>query len=351
MTFRRYGQKNRRWWGFIDAKVYLRDVLGVTFVERADELVMSCPLPFGLHRYGDRNPSAALNKNSLLFNCYVCGGGDIVWLTQVVCGIDYEQAISRLMSLSDDVGPFLDRLRSSFSSPEPVQPQIPSYSAQILSPWLRDEVPYLTERGVSVDVQRSMSLGLNERYRELIDGKWVERPRVIIPHFWQGRLVGWQARRCADGGPKYLSSPGFPRSVTLYNWDNLDRSRPVVVVESPMTVLVMLSRGLTNAVATFGAAVSDEQVGLLGDVDEVVLWFDADYAGQHALVSVARSLERRTKVWVVQMMGYADGKDPADLSVEEFWSVYESRMPSFLMKGSDGRVVREANRRARVGGR
>ena len=53
----------------LDVRVVLQDILGVgELIENGDEYIHSCPLPFGMHKNGDRNPSASINKDTFLFN-------------------------------------------------------------------------------------------------------------------------------------------------------------------------------------------------------------------------------------------------------------------------------------------
>lgn len=70
--------------------------------------------------------------------------------------------------------------------------------------------------------------------------------RIIIPVRMGGIQVGWQARFIGDdfGGcplndakiPKYWTSPGMPRRLVAYNFDQAIRHRTVVIVEGPPDV-------------------------------------------------------------------------------------------------------------------
>lgn len=341
MTFRRGLQISRTVVPPIDVPSYLSSVLGVDrYVVRGDEYVISCPLPFGLHQHGDREPSAALNARSLLYNCFVCGGGDVLWLTQTVLDVSRQDAL-RVLTEHADGGSVVERLQDLFTTADKAERPLPSYSMRVVDSWAC-VVPYLTERGVSEEVQRRMRTGLNPTYREMVDGRFVEQPRVIIPHIWKGTCVGWQARRVSGAdGPKYRASPSFPKSVTLYNADHINHREPVIVVESPMSALVLMSHGMSNVVATFGASITKGQLSLLADFDELVLWFDGDYAGQHATVTTARALERLTKVWVVDMG--LSGQDPGDLDAETSARMYQNKVPSIFIRGGTD-VVRETGR-------
>ena len=45
-------------------------------------------------------------------------------------------------------------------------------------------------------------------------------PRIVIPFYLRGGLLGWQARTIeADVVPKYFTMPGMKKSHTLYNFD------------------------------------------------------------------------------------------------------------------------------------
>jgi DNA primase len=198
-------------------------------------------------------------------------------------------------------------------------------------------------------VQERYRTGIDFEHRDRVvfDGqeRWVEQPRIVIPHFWTGILVGWQKRLASPHGvgPKYVSSPGFPKTVTLFNFDLADPSS-VVVVESPMSVLVMVSRGI-DAVATFGASVSEEQVRIMKEFDEVTLWFDDDTAGRKALFRVSRALVGSgVSAWYVPLSGKNDGTDPADLSEEEMRARLADRRPIVSLLKEEG-DVRKANHR------
>ena len=102
--------------------------------------------------------------------------------------------------------------------------------------------------------------------------------------------------------PKYKSNSGFPKSDTLYGYDLVDRKEPVVVVESPFSVIKAHALGIPNVVATFGAKVSAAQVDLLKEFRQVYIWMDNDSkspAGRIAERRLVRSLHRHTSISVV----------------------------------------------------
>jgi len=279
------------------------------------EWVMSCPLPFGLHAHGDAKPSAALSVRKGLFCCLACNnGGSLAWLVATCTDRPMGEVVQSLSGRSTlGVSEILERLSALWSSPEAPAP-LPSYSPAVLAPWMVLH-PYVTEvRKVPVERAIRFAIGFDE-----------QRNRVVIPHFWRGRLVGWQSRRLgADGTPKYLSSPDFPRARTIFNFQ---AGVDALVVESPMSVLVRSDH--PHPQATFGAAVSDAQLRLLESARSVTLAMDNDPAGWGATEKIGRALIDFVPVWVVANPFDAD---MADLSADQFARCMGSRVPFALWR-------------------
>jgi len=307
----------------LDAYYVLTSIIGAqNITPTGDELIHSCPLPFGNHRNGDTNPSASLNSSTLLFNCFTCGGGDVVWLVSNVLGITRSEAFAMLRGESEGtrlvpVEEFVNRLKDVFDSKTEVQENIPVYSRSILNRW-GGTCDYLTNRGVSEAVQSEMYTGIDRGRVEVahlpggIDQN-VQVDRVVLPHFMNGELIGWVARKVDDvpGVPKYRNSKGFPRGAWLYNLDDARKWNHVYVVESPMSVLVLKSRGIYNVVATFGAKVEEKQINLLRQFSRVTVFMDGDEAGRKSTSNLIEALSPFVRVKVVMT---PDGEDPATLT-------------------------------------
>ena len=150
------------------------------------------------------------------------------------------------------------------------------------------------------------------------------RNRVIFPiKDGMGRVVGFAGRVLDDSLPKYLNTPEtelFRKAELLYG---LDRARPAIrksgeaiVVEGYMDVIALHQTGFGNAVAALGAALTEPQAEQLARLDakRVYLAFDADEAGQRAVLSgLDQAVGRRLLVRAVQV---PHGKDPADAVLE-----------------------------------
>jgi hypothetical protein len=108
---------------------------------------------------------------------------------------------------------------------------------------------------------------------------------------------GYQIRTWA-GKPKYLVyPPGFKLSHYLYGLSKLNINEIVHLVESPFDVLAV-----RNSVASFGAHISKEQVGLLLDkrVRVVNLFWDAD-VDKITKIEVGKTLSQYFEVYVTDL--------------------------------------------------
>lgn len=146
------------------------------------------------------------------------------------------------------------------------------------------------------------------------------RNRVIFPILDRlGRPVGFAGRVLDDSLPKYLNTPEtelFDKGHLLYGLDrakNAIRERgECLVVEGYMDVIALHQVGITHAVAALGTTLTEDQAQELSrlDVRQLLLAFDADAAGQRAvLAGLDRSVGRRFLVRAVRLPA---GKDPAD---------------------------------------
>lgn len=293
---------------------------GVTKVRKSNfELIHSCPLPFGLHRRGDVNPSAALNYEKLTFICHGgCGSGGLLWFIGTCRGSTSTQAHKWLteQTATDETNlpQLLSYLDDLYNKPDAEsRTPIPKMSEKILQPWMLIH-PYLTEiRGISEDNIRRFRVGFNP-----------ETNRIVIPHFFNGALVGWQTRRLLqDGTPKYLSSPDNPKSETLFNFNPHE---PVVVVEAPMTVVA--KEHIHHLEATFGATVTDKQIRLLARHRRVILAFDNDRAGWRATRRVGEALQAYSEVYALR---HPYAEDLGDLPDDEVLRLLEENRVPFAL--------------------
>lgn len=305
----------------------------ITGADGTTEIVHSCLLdrvePH--HRNGDQNPSASVNVEKKAFVCYNYWGGDIFHL---ILKMEQKENLGDIIPI---VGEFLDGATSTsedflqevdklLSQENSFLLELPEYSSRVLNPWGFSH-PYIRERGITLEASSKLQVGYDP-----------DTNRIVFPHFWDGKLVGWQQRSIPPDPrwpgsspqlPKYKNSSGFPKSETIYGVQWLGTTNSVVVVESPMSVAKAHSLGVANVVATFGAKVSQNQIDFLKEFPEVIVWFDADNAGDLAARKVAKNLYRHTNVKLVVS---EEGKDLADYdSADQINRMIDSAVPAVLL--------------------
>ena len=156
------------------------------------------------------------------------------------------------------------------------------------------------------------------------------RHRIIFPiKDYLGRVVGFSGRVLDDSLPKYLNTSEtdiFKKAELLYGLDlaktAIRAGGEALVVEGYMDVIALHQTGFENVVAALGATLTAEQAAQLSrlDVQKLYLAFDADEAGQRAILAgLEQSVGRQ---FLVKAIRVPHGKDPADAvlggHVEEF---------------------------------
>jgi hypothetical protein len=308
------------------------DALGLDVVtERRGELWAYCPLDS--HPGPDRSgTNFSVNRETMIWNCFTCAeGGGLPALVAHVNGYEdgpegpaWQQALRWLAEFSDDADPdpdgYSEALASAFAEPpkrpaRAARPSLPAFPPGALSRYGPAPLDLLGKW--HIDEEWVVDL-FQLKYDAKHGRHGYVGPALIIPHFFRGRLVGYQERWLADDRPKrvpkYTNTDEFPKRETLFGWDNLPREGTVVVVESAMTVISLACAGVA-AVGTFGASVSDGQKRLLGGLDGVALAYDSDRTGERALRELADELAEMTPVDIVPQPP-GDKADLADLPHE-----------------------------------
>jgi hypothetical protein len=282
------------------------------------ELTHGCLINPEQHGDQTRNPTASLNYAKLTYKCLGCNAkGGLLWLICQVRGCELSQAREWLAKETGTGGvvmplqQLLDYYDALYADAAQRPAPIPQYSAVVLEPWLGVVHPWLTTGVPDLEIQ---GRGIPEQ--NVLDLKlgWdASEDRIVIPHFWKDRLVGWQKRRLSGTGPKYESTPDMPKDQTLYDYDA--KRRTAVIVESPMSVA--RHRHAIPMEATFGSAVTDRQIRLIAaHYERCILWMDNDKAGWLALEGIENApgmIERLSQYCPVWVADSPFAGDPADL--------------------------------------
>jgi len=149
-----------------------------------------------------------------------------------------------------------------------------------------------------------------------------------------GEVIAFSGRLLQDkeGAAKYLNSPEtalFRKGSVLFGLDKSKRALIeadcAVVCEGQLDLISLFESGITNVVAPPGTAFTEAQARILKRfVNEVVLCFDADAAGQKA---AERSLDALLQNdLIVRVAEMPAGEDPDSLVRREGKTAFEKRI-------------------------
>jgi DNA primase len=161
------------------------------------------------------------------------------------------------------------------------------------------------------------------------------RGRIMFPICNDvGEVIAFSGRLLQDeeGAAKYLNSPEtalFRKGSVLFGLDKSKRALIeadcAVVCEGQLDLISLFESGITNVVAPQGTAFTEAQARILKRfVNEVVLCFDADAAGQKA---TERSLDALLQNdLIVRVAEMPAGEDPDSLVRREGKTAFEKRI-------------------------
>lgn len=330
--------------GSIDVE-RLEEGLGISVASRnGHEDICHCPLPS--HVGEDKNPSFSINREKKLFNCFTCGvGGTLITLVMEIKKCSYEDAYNYCRTYSNlqsgsgqELLEKLQKIINASSSDKIVYSRsLPVFKKDILNRW-EEKTDYYSSRGISDETVELLQLKYDpEHSRGTYTG-----PAAIIPHFWNGQLVGYQERWLGENTPKnlpkYTNTKDFPKSETLYNYDSIKNDKDVggniIVVESVLTVAYLVSNGY-KAIATFGASVSKDQIYFIKNLCavgyKVYISFDNDAAGDAATDRVVKQLRHSIPLFIVPKPDKEKG-DLNDLTPEDIAARISSARPWWASK-------------------
>jgi DNA primase len=308
------------------------DVVGaVVPLKRAGaNFVGLCPF----HR--EKTPSFNVNPHRQIFHCFGCHkGGDVFSFIREYENLSFIEAVKRLAEragivLEFDQSPGQSEVRHL----KEVLLQIHEQIAQRWQGALQTEAggqiarDYLERRGVGAESVRAFRLGyapeawddtVNWAKNKGHDLAIVEQAGLIIrkegtDRFYdrfrgrlmfpicdeQGRVVAFSGRVLVgdEKTAKYVNSPETPIFRKGRIFYGLDKAkRPIldagcaVLCEGQLDLIACHAAGVANVVAPQGTAFTPDHARILKRyVNEVVLCFDADSAGQNAAVRVFDSL-------------------------------------------------------------
>jgi DNA primase len=282
----------------------------------------------------EKTPSFNVNPHKQIFHCFGCHkGGDVFTFVKEYENIGFVDAVRRLaerakIPLEFENNPAAQETRH-------LKDQLLEIHEKIAQRWqncLLNEAAgetarnYLAKRGVSAEAIQLFRLGaapelwddtVNWAKSKNFDLATVEKAGLIIRkeetgNYYdrfrgrlmfpicdeQGRVIGFSGRILSgdEKTAKYVNSPETPIFTKSKIFFGLDKSKRAIldagfaiICEGQLDLIACFMAGVQNVVAPQGTAFTDQHARILKRyVNEVVLCFDSDEAGQNAAV---RSLD------------------------------------------------------------
>lgn len=297
--------------------------------------------------HGEKTPSFNIYTENGSFYCFGCGaGGDVITFIMKIENLDYVEAVKFLAQRAGMEMPentyddSLSKLRMRIY--EANREAARFFHATLLSQRGQSGLNYLRGRALSDRTIRHFGLGFadddwnslcnhlkskgfseyeiysaNLAFKRKSGNGIYDRfvNRVMFPIIdLRGNVIAFGGRIMTDEKPKYLNTsdtPVFKKSENLFSLNNAKSSgtRTLILCEGYMDVIALNQAGFTNAVATLGTALTNEQAVLMKRyADEVIICYDADGAGQKA---TARAIEILRKAGLpIKILTVPSGKDP-----------------------------------------
>ena len=282
----------------------------------------------------EKTPSFNVNPHRQIFRCFGCHkGGDVFTFVKEYENIDFVDAVKRLadrakIALEYDQAPGQQESRHIKDTLLQIHEQIAQRWHNCLLNEAAGQVArdYLAKRGVSAEAIKLFRLGaapeiwddsVNWAKSKNHDLAIVEKSGLIIRkeetgNYYdrfrgrlmfpicdeQGRVIGFSGRVLSgdEKTAKYVNSPETPIFTKSKVFFGLDKSKRAIleaefaiICEGQLDLIACFMGGVQNIVAPQGTAFTDQHARILKRyINEVVLCFDSDEAGQNAAV---RSLD------------------------------------------------------------
>lgn len=287
--------------------------------DKGEEVYAPCPGHRARMDRDDHNASWSVNSETGMHNCWSCGfKGNLIGLTLEVLDLktswglaDYEGAekfVAEAVGLSiEDVRSLANSLGEAWVSlPTPV-----AMTEARLAVFQDPPEWALEARGLAPEAAAFHRVRWDGNHNH-----WITPVRYSDSH----RLMGWQAK---GEGTRYFKNlpPNVRKSRTLFGLDVWQQGQ-MIVVESPLDVVRITSAGIKGAVSTYGAKISDEQIRLMRQADDLIVAFDNPHTDKAGGQAFERMLQA-SRDGLIEPRFFAYGqygaKDPGDMTDAEIF--------------------------------
>ena len=302
----------------------------------------------------EKSGSFCVSPDKQIFHCFGCGvGGNVFHFISKIENLNFKESVEMLAnragvelpvssnSAEDDKR---ERLKSRVYEVNKCAAEF--YHENLYKPTAKPGQEYVKKRHLDNKTLKAFKIGYSGRFNELYtelkskgfteeeilasclvnknpDGKFIDRfrNRLMFPIFdTHERVIAFGGRVLDDSKPKYINSPedivySKGRHLFAFNIARKYNSKTIIMVEGYMDAISLHQRGIHNAVASLGTALTEAQGRLLRrSCEKVIIGYDADGAGQAATLRGLEILQNLgCDIRILQIEG---AKDPDEFVVK-----------------------------------
>ena len=301
----------------------------------------------------EKSGSFCVSPDKQIFHCFGCGvGGNVFHFISKIENLNFKESVEMLANRAGVELPVsgnfeddkLAKLKSRVYEVNKCAAEF--YHENLYKPTAKPGQEYVKKRHLANKTLKAFKIGYSGRFNELYtelkskgfteeeilasclvnknpDGKFIDRfrNRLMFPIFdTNERVIAFGGRVLDDSKPKYINSPedivySKGRHLFAFNIARKYNSKTIIMVEGYMDAVSLHQRGIHNAVASLGTALTEAQGRLLRrSCEKVIIGYDADGAGQAATLRGLEILQNLgCDIRILQIEG---AKDPDEFVVK-----------------------------------
>lgn len=300
----------------------------------------------------EKTPSFSVSPDKQIFHCFGCGvGGNVIHFVSKIENLNFKESLEMLADKAGIILPTIDsgedskrqELKEKIYKINEAVAEL--YHKTLYEPIAKPAQEYVKKRKLDNKTLVNFKIGYapnqNVLYRflkekgfneeEILTSTLVKKynnnyidsfkNRLIFPILdVRNRVIAFGGRVLDNSLPKYINSPDtivYNKGRNLYGLNVAKNSKldKIIMVEGYMDCISLHQRGIPNAVASLGTALTENQGRLLRKYSEkVIISYDSDGAGQAATLRGLEILKNiGCDVRILQMEG---AKDPDEYVIK-----------------------------------
>ena len=303
----------------------------------------------------EKSPSFSVSPDKQIFHCFGCNvGGDVFHFISKIENTSFREAVEILADRAGVEVPTFDKdvdsetmkLKSKVYEINQIAAEL--YHQNLYKPNAKLAQEYVKKRKLDNETLKKFLIGYSNTNNELYkclkekgytekeilastlvnktpDGKYIDRfrGRLMFPiQDIRNRVIAFGGRVLDDSKPKYINSSEnivYSKGRHLFGLNVAKKAenkmKKIIIVEGYMDAISLHQRGIHNAVASLGTAMTEAQGHLLrNNSEQVIIGYDSDGAGQAATMRGLEILQNMgCDVRILQIEG---AKDPDEFVIK-----------------------------------